>query len=70
MPLTLAHPARIAPRRVGVVSFLRAAHAAWRQRRALEQLDANARRDLGLSESDISREARRPAWDVPQGWLI
>ncbi|PIV74234.1 MAG: hypothetical protein COW55_10005 [Rhodobacteraceae bacterium CG17_big_fil_post_rev_8_21_14_2_50_65_11] len=57
-------------RRPTLGTFFRAAITAWRQRRALERLDAHARRDLGLTEADIAGEARRPAWDVPQSWLI
>ena len=70
MAYALARTSVSAPRRAGGATFFRAAVAAWRQRRALERLDANARRDLGLSEADITREASRPAWDVPQSWLV
>lgn len=69
MATTFARAAIAAPRRPGSLTFLRAAVTAWRQRRALERLDAHARRDLGLSEADVAREAHRPAWDVPQNWL-
>lgn len=69
MAHTLARFSVSAPRRAGGLSFLRAAVAAWRQRRALERLDANARRDLGLSCADVARESSRPVWDVPQSWL-
>ena len=66
---TLARRAAIsAPRSLGPVAFLQSALAAWRQRRALERLDARAMRDLGLIESQVVREASRPAWDVPHAW--
>ncbi len=39
-----------------------------RQRTQLSDLDAHLRRDLGLSTEDVSREAARPFWDVPQHW--
>lgn len=70
MAHTLARFAVFAPRRTSGISFFRAAVAAWRQRRALERLDANARRDLGLTSADVARESARPVWDVPQSWLV
>ena len=69
MAYTLSRSAISAPRRVGGIALVTAAFAAWRQRRALERLDANARRDLGLTCADVAREAARPVWDVPQSWL-
>lgn len=44
------------------------AFAVWRQRRALADLPDYLRRDVGLSETQIAREARRPLWDVPTYW--
>lgn len=70
MAHTLARFAVTAPRRPGTIAFLRAAIATWRQRRALARLDAHARRDLGLTGADVARESARPAWDVPQSWLV
>ncbi|MFO7919678.1 DUF1127 domain-containing protein [Rhodobacteraceae bacterium W635] len=70
MATTLSHASLPASRRHSLTAFARAAITAWRQRRALERLDVHARRDLGLTEADIAREARRPAWDVPQAWLL
>lgn len=70
MAHTLARFAVSAPRRTSGIAFFRAAVAAWRQRRALERLDANARRDLGLTRADVARESARPVWDVPQSWLV
>lgn len=70
MAHTLARFAVSSPRRVGGLAFLNAALAAWRQRRALDRLDAYALRDLGLTEADVCREASRPAWDVPKNWLV
>lgn len=69
MAHSLARLTVFAPRRPGAVAYLKAAVAAWRQRRALERLDDNARRDLGLSFADVARESSRPVWDVPQSWL-
>ena len=70
MATTLSQTRLPALRRQPIAAFARAAITAWRQRRALERLDVHARRDLGLTEADIAREARRPAWDVPQAWLL
>jgi len=70
MAHTLARFAVSSPRRAGGLTFMRAAVSAWRQRRALVRLDANALRDLGLTQADVTREASRPAWDVPQSWLL
>jgi uncharacterized protein YjiS (DUF1127 family) len=58
----------VSARPLGVLSFIAAGLSAWRQRRALNRLDAAARADLGLSCADIAREAARPLWDVPQSW--
>jgi uncharacterized protein YjiS (DUF1127 family) len=55
--------------RLHVFTFIAAALEARRQRRALANLDAHMRRDLGLDPDDIRREADRPIWDVPQSWL-
>jgi uncharacterized protein YjiS (DUF1127 family) len=38
-----------------------------RERRALAALDADARSDLGLTESAAAREAARPFWNLPAG---
>ena len=70
MAYAIARSSISAPRRSGGIAFFRAAVAAWRQRRALERLDANARRDLGLTCADVARESARPVWDVPQSWLV
>jgi uncharacterized protein YjiS (DUF1127 family) len=42
--------------------------AIWRQRRALASLPDHLRQDVGLTEAEIDREARRHLWDVPQHW--
>ena len=39
--------------------------AVWNERRALAELDEHARRDLGLPEGVVAREAHRPFWDIP-----
>jgi uncharacterized protein YjiS (DUF1127 family) len=63
--LTRAHPA---PAAAGALTRLAAAFAVWRQRRALAELPEHLRRDVGLSETEITREAQRPLWDVPAAW--
>lgn len=70
MAFTLANRGASPVRRSGLGPTLRTAFAAWRQRRALQTLDDHARRDLGLSESEIHIEAARPIWDVPQNWRL
>jgi len=55
--------------RLNVFIFIAAALEARRQRRALANLDAHMRHDLGLDADDIRRETDRPIWDVPQSWL-
>ena len=47
-----------------------AALAVWRQRRALSNLPAHLRQDVGLSVEEIDREARRYLWDVPNHWRL
>ena len=42
--------------------------AVLRQRRQLASLDAAALKDMGLTEADVAREAKRPVWDVPSNW--
>ncbi|MCW1956018.1 MAG: DUF1127 domain-containing protein [Roseobacter sp.] len=37
-------------------------------RRALAQLTAAQRRDVGLTRAQAETEAKRPVWDVPQNW--
>jgi uncharacterized protein YjiS (DUF1127 family) len=41
---------------------------AWRQRRQLGRLPDHLRRDIGLTDHDVAREATRPVWDVPATW--
>ncbi|MDG4649316.1 DUF1127 domain-containing protein [Roseibacterium sp. SDUM158017] len=55
-----AHPSLAA--RIG------AAVAVWRQRRTLAELPDHLRQDLGLTETQIQQELRRPVWVVPQYW--
>lgn len=45
-----------------------ATFAIWRQRRALASLPPYLRKDVGLTEAQIDREARRLLWDVPKHW--
>jgi uncharacterized protein YjiS (DUF1127 family) len=42
--------------------WLRAALARWRERRALEELDDRALRDMGIGRSQALVEAAKPFW--------
>jgi uncharacterized protein YjiS (DUF1127 family) len=46
----------------GLIAWLRAATARWRERRALEELDDRALRDMGISRSQAQVEAAKPFW--------
>jgi uncharacterized protein YjiS (DUF1127 family) len=50
------------PHRGGLISRLRAGAARWRERRALEELDGRALRDMGISRSQALVEAAKPFW--------
>ena len=52
----------------GIVERLSLAHAAWRQRRALDRLDEAALNDIGISRAEAQKESRKPVWDVPAHW--
>lgn len=39
-----------------------------KQRRALSHLNDAALADMGLTQGDVAREAKRAAWDVPSTW--
>jgi len=47
---------------VNAVEYLMRCHERSRQRRVLETLDDCMLRDLGLSRSDVMREADKPFW--------
>lgn len=42
----------------------------WRQRQHLGRLDAHMRRDIGLTDAQITQEVQRPLWDAPQTWRL
>ena len=70
------HTATIATRRVQsagsaprLLSHVRAALAAHRQRQFLARLDDRTLADIGLSRQDALVEAARPLWDVPAAWV-
>lgn len=46
----------------GLIAWLRAAAARWRQRRTLEELDERMLRDIGVSRSQAMAEASKPFW--------
>lgn len=45
-------------------AWLAACRETARQRRALELLDDDRLRDIGLTHADVSRETRRTPWDL------
>ena len=47
------------------VARIAAALAVWRQRRMLADLPEHLRRDVGLSDAEVSHEITRPFWDLP-----
>lgn len=51
-----------------ILSFLRNALSAKRQRRALRELDDEALNDIGITRAEAEQEATRPFWDVPATW--
>lgn len=66
---TLAsHPQAVSRRHKGIFSVFTKLDALYRQRRALDRLDAHLRRDVGLSDTDINNEVNRPVWDIPAWW--
>lgn len=46
----------------GLIAWIRAAAARWRQRRILEQFDERMLRDIGISRSQALAETRKPFW--------
>ncbi|SEW24700.1 protein of unknown function [Cognatiyoonia koreensis] len=55
--------------RFGVFAMLRQMHALARQRRALADLDAHLRADIGVNAQEAQKEAKRPIWDAPDHWF-
>jgi uncharacterized protein YjiS (DUF1127 family) len=55
--------------RIALPDWIGAMHGVWRQRRILSELDQRALDDIGISREAALREAARPVWDVPAGWL-
>ena len=41
----------------------------WVERQSLKDLEPHLLKDIGLSEDEARREARRPSWDAPDRWL-
>ncbi|MEM1273245.1 MAG: DUF1127 domain-containing protein [Pseudomonadota bacterium] len=54
--------------RPGLVARLNHALAVWRQRQALDRLDARMLRDIGLTEDDVRAEHNRSVWAAPSFW--
>ncbi|MCF8485889.1 MAG: DUF1127 domain-containing protein [Rhodobacteraceae bacterium] len=69
------HTATLATGRVQAVgstsrllTLVRAALAANRQRQSLARLDDRTLADVGLTRAQAAAEAARPAWDLPGNW--
>ncbi|MEO1734301.1 MAG: DUF1127 domain-containing protein [Pseudomonadota bacterium] len=58
------HFGAVRPARYSIFAALRV----WRQRQSLKSLDAHLLNDIGVTEQQALKEARRPIWDVPQTW--
>lgn len=54
--------------RASLLSVLTRLRALSRERATLAQLDARALDDIGVSRGSAEKEAKRPAWDVPDHW--
>ncbi len=66
------HTATLATRRVQsggsaarLLTFVRDALAAHRQRQTLARLDDRTLADIGLTRADVAQELDRPFWDLP-----
>jgi uncharacterized protein YjiS (DUF1127 family) len=57
------------PRQAGAWSWLQAALANRRSRNDLRSLEAHLLEDVGVSDADAQKEAKRPVWDVPGHWM-
>lgn len=55
-------------RRRGLFSMILGLDAGFRQRKALERLDADRLRDIGIAADDVHQETVRPAWNAPNWW--
>lgn len=40
------------------------------QRRALRKMTPEQLSDIGVTQAEAEREAKRPIWDAPQNWRI
>ncbi|MCA8883708.1 MAG: DUF1127 domain-containing protein [Rhodobacteraceae bacterium] len=69
--MTLSAITRPAPRaaRSGLFARMAALHGLWRQRKALAELDPHMLNDIGVTEAQALKEARRPLWDAPANWM-
>ena len=51
-----------------VRSLLARAYGVWRTRRELARLTDAQLEDVGVTQAEADREARRAVWDVPANW--
>ena len=64
--LPLIAVASLSPARL--LSWVLAADAQARSRRALARIDDHILRDIGLTRQEADAEAARPGWDSPLHW--
>lgn len=57
-----AHHAWTRPSVRGILDWLVAIDARYRQRRTLETLDDRMLRDIGVTRAEVEQEMRRPLW--------
>ena len=55
-------------RRPSILFWVHRRIALRQQRRDLSTLEPHLLRDIGISASAAQREAKKPAWDVPDHW--
>ena len=66
--LARATPRPARPLLPRLVRWLTTARAVRRQRTRLGDLEPRMLRDIGVTDSEAEREARRALWDVPDRW--
>jgi uncharacterized protein YjiS (DUF1127 family) len=50
------------------LAFLIALDGAWRQRKALSELEGHNLQDIAITREAVRNESKRPFWSVPTVW--